>query len=98
MVEVTKQGRGIIDSFDSIDSVEVLNLETLKWRTISPMNTTHGYHTMEVVNAELTVFGGVDGNGLELDTVEKLVGTTWQTQTETLKVARSFHASAVIDC
>ena len=91
-VEVSKQAVGFTDS------VEVLNLETLKWRTISPMNTIRSHHTMEVVNAELTVFGGFDGNGLVLDTVEKLVGTTWQTQTETLKVSRANHASAVIDC
>ena len=91
MVQVSKQAAGFTDS------VEVLNLDTLKWRTISPMNTTRIFHTMEVVNGELTVFGGFDG-GPELDTVEKLVGTTWQTQTETLKVARAYHASAVIDC
>ena len=81
-----------------VEGVEVLNLETLTWRTISPMNTRRRDHTMEVVNGELTVFGGYNGNAGELDTIEKLIGTTWQTQTETLKLARSNHASAVVDC
>ena len=54
---------------------------------------------MEVVNGVLTVFGGVKSyDGDEFDTIEKLIGTTWQTQTETLKLARSNHASAVVDC
>ena len=39
-----------------LSSVEVLNLKTLTWRTISPMNTRRRDHTMEVVNGELTVF------------------------------------------
>ena len=82
-----------------LSSVEVLNLKTLTWRTISPMNTIRRDHTMEVVNGVLTVFGGVKSyDGDEFDTIEKLIGTTWQTQTETLKLARGNHASAVVDC
>ena len=81
-----------------LDSVEVLNLKTLEWRTISPMNTQRADHTMEIVNGELTVFGGFGTTGVGFNTIEKLMGTTWRTQTKTLRYPRGNHASAVVDC
>ena len=59
-----------------LDSVEVLNLETLKWRNISSMNIPCSSHTMENVNGELTVFGG--GSLRPLDSLENLIGNSWQ--------------------
>ena len=70
-----------------LDSVKVLNLETLKWRNISS-------HTMENVNGELTVFGG--GSLRPLDSLETLIGNSWQL--EEMKYPHSEHASVLLPC
>ena len=61
---------GGLDSYPTTPSkntVEVLNLETLEWRTMASMNQNRHYLTMEVVNGSLTVFGGWEAGSKSLE-------------------------------
>ena len=96
--EVYISGGRYIKQYPVLDSVEVLNLETLKWRNISAMNFPRESHTMENVNGELTVFGGSNNNYYNEpnNILEKFIGNAWQL--EEMKYFFSEHASAVLPC
>ena len=89
---------GGIDNYNDLRTVEVLNLDTLQWRTIPSMNFPRFGHTMEAVNGKLTVFGGRNFNNKfnSKNTSETFDGNVWKM--ETLNGKYSGHASAVVPC
>lgn len=89
--------RGDISQY--LSSVQVLNIDTLQWRTIPSMNFPRVVHTMENLNGVLTVFGG---RGFDPEdsapkrTLEKFDGSKWTS--EQMQFEHDDHASALVPC
>lgn len=84
----------------SFSSVQVLNIETLQWRTIPSMNFKRVGHTMENLNGVITVFGGRNGfssgDSAQKRTLEKFDGSKWTL--EQMQFEHLDHASALVPC
>jgi hypothetical protein len=78
---------------EGLTTVEVLNLDSLQWRTEAPLNQHRHYLTMEVLNGEMTVFAGwMDGT----KSLEVYQDGVWVEKP--LKYNHVFHATVKVPC
>ena len=75
-----------------LDVVEVLTLSTNTWRSGPKLTRGRVYLTMEVLDNNLVVFGGLGGS----DSLEILEGEDWRE--EPLQYYHGSHASVLITC
>ena len=81
------------DNFGYQDVVEVLTPGfTNTWRSGPKLTKRRVYLTMEVLDNNLVVFGGLGGE----DSLEKLEGEDWRE--EPLQYRHEYHASVSIPC
>ena len=74
------------------DSVEALNLKTLEWRRLPPLQLSRDFVSMEVVNGDLMVFGGY---GTEYS-AEVFDGEEWRRVN--LEDGHLYHSSVTMPC
>lgn len=87
----------VAGGFPSLKKVYALDLTTLSWRSLPDLNYDHYQHTMEVVNGQLIVFGGIlSSDTTELGYLERYDGNTWIA--ESLNYTHVYHASVVVPC
>ena len=87
----------VAGGFPSLKKVYALDLTTLSWRSLPDLNYDHYQHTMEVVNGQLIVFGGIlSSDTTELGYLERYDGNTWIV--ENLNYIHVYHASVVVPC
>jgi len=75
-----------------LDVVEIFNSFTDTWRSGPKLIKGRYYLTMEVLDNNLVVFGGLGGS----DSLEILEGEDWRE--EPLQYYHGYHASVLITC
>ena len=77
-----------------LKSVEVYDIQNKTWSFAEDMNHARAGLTMEVVDGQLIVFGGLGGGETTMEIYSK--GSGWRV--ETLQFPHVNHASATVPC
>ena len=75
-----------------LNTTQALDTLSWTWSPLPDLQLSRSYHTMELVNDKIMVFGGSDAQ----NSSETFDGTTWTV--ETLAHKHIYHASVTVPC